>query len=63
MWRCLNPPSLDFSLTAVSVFCFCCNCVTAMQMSPHVAPDVQPFAAMALATGVQFSTGSGISFN
>lgn len=33
------------------------------QMSPNVAPDVQPFAAMALATGVQFSNGSGISFN
>jgi hypothetical protein len=25
------------------------------KVSPHAPPDVQPFAAMALATGVQFS--------
>ena len=28
------------------------------KMSPNTVPDIQPFAAMALATGVQFSAGS-----
>jgi hypothetical protein len=30
------------------------------KVSPHVQPDVQPFAAMALATGVQFSQSAGM---
>ena len=29
------------------------------KVSPHLIPDVQQFAAMALATGVQFSNGGG----